>query len=97
MRLLAAAHVRLRFQSLIWKSPRGQQRRRSAALGAVSPEALKRILDAFRAGETPAPGSAIGRHASEPTGGPHILTDPSLYDGSCAKPITRLPNAPEPA
>jgi NADH-quinone oxidoreductase subunit E len=63
----------------------------------LSPEALKRILDAFRAGETPAPGSAIGRHASEPTGGPHILTDPSLYDGSRAKPITRLPNAPEPA
>lgn len=62
----------------------------------LSPEALKAILDAFRAGETPPPGSAIGRHASEPEGGPHILTDPELYDGSRAQPITRLPNAPEP-
>ena len=47
--------------------------------------------------ETPAPGSAAGRHASEPAEGALTLTDPSLYDGSRAAPINRLPNAVEPA
>ena len=43
-----------------------------------------------------AEGLLAGRHATEPAGGPLTLTDPSLYDGSRAKPI-KLPNAPEPA
>ena len=63
----------------------------------LTPEALKHILDEFRAGRTPPPGSAIGRRGSSPEGGPQMLTDPSLFDGSRARPVTRLPNAPEPA
>jgi len=62
----------------------------------LTPEALKHILGEFRAGRTPPPGSAIGRQATAPVGGATTLTDPSLYDGSRAKPFT-LPNLPEPA
>ena len=46
---------------------------------------------------SPAPVSAIGRQGAAPEGGPLTLTDPSLNDGSRAKPIVKLPNAPEPA
>ncbi len=60
-------------------------------------ESLKGLLDRFAAGETPPPGSAIGRHGSAPQGEPTTLTDPALYDGSRAKPIERLPNLPQPA
>lgn len=62
----------------------------------LTPDALKHILSEFRAGRTPAPGSAIGRQATAPVGGATTLTDPSLYDGSRAKPF-KLPNLPEPA
>ena len=62
----------------------------------LTPQALKHILDEFRAGRTPPPGSAIGRQATAPVGGATTLTDPSLYDGSRAKPF-KLPNLPEPA
>jgi NADH-quinone oxidoreductase subunit E len=62
----------------------------------LTPEALKHILSEFRAGRTPPPGSAIGRQATAPVGGATTLTDPSLYDGSRAKPF-KLPNLPEPA
>jgi NADH-quinone oxidoreductase subunit E len=57
---------------------------------------LNELLDRFATGETPAPGSAIGRQCSAPEGEPSTLTDPALYDGSRAEPIARLPNAPEP-
>src|SRR5579872_5726691 len=57
---------------------------------------LKAILEEFRAGRTPPPGSAKGRQATAPVGGPLTLTDPTLYDGSRAKPF-KLPNAAEPA
>ena len=62
----------------------------------LTPESLKHLLDEFRAGRTPPPGSAIGRHATAPLGGATTLTDPSLYDGSRAKPF-KLPNTPAPA
>lgn len=62
----------------------------------LTPQALKHILDEFRAGRTPPPGSAIGRQATAPLDGPTTLKDPSLYDGSRAKPF-KLPNTPEPA
>jgi NADH-quinone oxidoreductase subunit E len=62
----------------------------------LTPSALKHILAEFRAGRTPPPGSAIGRQATAPIGGPLTLTDPALYDGSRAKPF-KLPNTPEPA
>ncbi len=59
-------------------------------------ESLGRIIENFRAGKAPKPGSYIGRHSSEPQGGPTTLTDPALYDGSLARPMT-IPNLPEPA
>jgi NADH-quinone oxidoreductase subunit E len=60
----------------------------------LTPEALEGLLKEFAAGRTPAPGSAIGRQGAAPEGGPKVLTDKSLYDGSKAKPIKKLPNLP---
>ncbi|MET0295446.1 MAG: NADH-quinone oxidoreductase subunit NuoE [Phenylobacterium sp.] len=60
----------------------------------LTPEALEQLLDAFARGETPAPGSATKRQGAAPEGGPLTLTDPTLYDGSKAKPFT-LPNLPK--
>ncbi len=62
----------------------------------LTPDALRAILAEFRAGRTPPPGSSLGRQATAPLGGPLILTDPALYDGSRAAPY-KLPNLPEPA
>ena len=62
----------------------------------LTPASLKAILDEFRAGRTPPPGSAVGRHGAAPEGGALVLTDPTLFDGSRAQPF-KLPNAPEPA
>jgi len=62
----------------------------------LTPESLGQILDDFRAGKKPWPGSYAGRHSSEPAGGALTLKDTALYDGSAAKPI-KLPNLPEPA
>jgi NADH-quinone oxidoreductase subunit E len=62
----------------------------------LTPASLKGLLDEFRAGRTPPKGSAIGRQATAPVGGPLTLTDPALYDGSRAQPF-KLPNATEPA
>ena len=59
-------------------------------------ESLGEILDEFAAGKPRAPGSAIGRQGAAPEGGPLTLSEPSLYDGSRAKPIKSLPNAPKP-
>ena len=58
-------------------------------------ETLSAIIDDFAAGKTPKPGSYAGRHTSEPAGGAKTLLDPALYDGSAAKPIEKLHNAPE--
>jgi NADH-quinone oxidoreductase subunit E len=62
----------------------------------LTPESLLKILEDFRKGEKPWPGSYAGRRSSEPEGGPMTLTDPTLYDGSAARPIAKLPHAPEP-
>ena len=62
----------------------------------LTPETLSDIIDEFRRGEHPNPGSYVGRHSSEPEGGPLTLTDPTLYDGSRAQPIAKIPNAPQP-
>ena len=62
----------------------------------LTADSFEQLLDQFAAGKTPKPGSAIGRQCAAPEGGPMTLTDPSLYDGSRARPI-KLPNAPEPA
>jgi NADH-quinone oxidoreductase subunit E len=62
----------------------------------LTPQTLAQIIDDFRAGKSPKAGSYIGRHSSEPAGGPLTLTDPKLYDGSAAQKIKKLPNS-EPA
>jgi len=61
----------------------------------LTPEALEARLEALARGERVEPGSALGRFASAPEGGPHVLTDPALYDGSLGRPLP-LPNKPEP-
>jgi len=61
----------------------------------LTPQALGRLLDEFAAGRTPPPGSAIGRQGAAPEGGAMTLTDPALYDGSRARALASLPNAPE--
>jgi len=63
----------------------------------LTPESLGKILDDFRAGKKPKPGSYVGRVTSEPEGGAMTLLDPKLYDGSAATPIKKLPNLPEPS
>src|SRR4029079_300328 len=42
----------------------------------LTPESLGQIIDDARAGQSPKPGSAIGRQGSAPEGGPLALTDP---------------------
>jgi NADH-quinone oxidoreductase subunit E len=61
----------------------------------LTPETLGQIIDDFRAGKSPQPGSYAGRQASAPEKGPKTLLDSSLYDGSLAKKI-KIPNAPKP-
>ena len=61
----------------------------------LTPETFRRILADFRAGKHPEPGSYVGRRSSEPQGGPLTLSDPALYDGSKARKIEKIPNAPE--
>ena len=64
----------------------------------LTPETIGQIIDDFAAGKSPKPGSRVGRSSSEPEGGALTLTDPKLYDGSAAQPITKLPNSdPVPA
>ncbi len=62
----------------------------------LSPAALEALMDGLARGEKITPGSAIGRMTSAPDGGPTVLNDPSLYDGSLGQKIT-LPNLPEKA
>jgi NADH-quinone oxidoreductase subunit E len=59
----------------------------------LTPESLGQIIDDFRAGKDPQPGSYIGRQGSAPEGGPKVLKDKKLYDGSLAKPVA-IPNQP---
>jgi NADH-quinone oxidoreductase subunit E len=58
----------------------------------LTPESLAQIIDDFRTGKTPKPGSYIGRKSSEPVGGLTSLTDPALYEGAAGKKIKKLPN-----
>ena len=62
----------------------------------LTAETMAQIIDDFAAGQSPKPGSRVGRNTSEPEGGALTLTDPALYDGSAAQPIAKLPNS-EPA
>ncbi|WP_420432617.1 NADH-quinone oxidoreductase subunit NuoE [Hyphobacterium sp.] len=58
----------------------------------LTADSMAAILDNLAAGNTPRPGSQIGRSCSETEGGSMTLTDGSLYDGSLAEPVS-LPNA----
>lgn len=60
----------------------------------LTPDALESLMDKLARGEKIEPGSAISRQTSAPEGGPQVLSDPSLYDGSLAKPI-KIPGLPE--
>jgi NADH-quinone oxidoreductase subunit E len=60
----------------------------------LTPAALEALLDTLAKGEKIKPGSALNRQTSAPEGGPDVLKDASLYDGSLGKPLT-LPNLPE--
>jgi NADH-quinone oxidoreductase subunit E len=62
----------------------------------LSPDALEALMDKLARGEKIEPGSAVGRQTSAPEGGPQVLTDPSLYDGSLGQPI-KIPGLPEKA
>ncbi len=57
--------------------------------------AMEKLLDDLAAGRQVAPGPQDGRHASEPLGGAQVLTDKTLYNGSRARPLKSIPNAPK--
>ncbi|QQQ18828.1 NADH-quinone oxidoreductase subunit NuoE [Brevundimonas vitis] len=59
----------------------------------LTPDAMAQIIDDFAAGKSPEPGPRVDRVNSAPEGGALTLTDPTLYDGSAAKPIAKLPNS----
>ena len=59
-------------------------------------EALEKIIDDFAAGREPAPGTYMKRQTSAPEGPATSLTDDTLFDGSRAKPLAAIPNAPKP-
>jgi NADH-quinone oxidoreductase subunit E len=63
----------------------------------LTPKSLAAIIGDFAAGKSPEPGSYSGRKSCEPAGGPLTLTDSTLYNGSRARALGRLPNMPEPA
>ncbi|MGD9980351.1 MAG: NADH-quinone oxidoreductase subunit NuoE [Hyphomonadaceae bacterium] len=60
----------------------------------LTPDALEGLMDKLARGDKIEPGSAIKRQTSAPEGGAATLTDPSLYDGSLAKPV-KIPGLPE--
>ncbi len=59
-------------------------------------ETLEKIIDDFAAGKESQPGTYVKRDTSAPEGQPTSLTDETLYDGSKAKPLSVIPNAPKP-
>jgi NADH-quinone oxidoreductase subunit E len=62
----------------------------------LSVETLEQIIEDLAAGKDPKPGPYVKRQTSAPEGPPTSLTDESLFDGSKAKPLTTIPNAPKP-
>ena len=59
-------------------------------------ESLEKIIDDFAAGREPQPGTYVKRQTSAPEGPATSLTDDTLFDGSRAKPLESIPNAPKP-
>ncbi len=62
----------------------------------LSIETLEKIMDDLASGNDPKPGTYVKRQTSAPEGSPTSLTDESLYDGTKAKPLAAIPNAPKP-
>ena len=62
----------------------------------LSIETLEKLVDDFAAGKEPQPGTYVKRQTSAPEGAPTSLTDETLYDGSRAKPLATILNAPKP-
>ena len=62
----------------------------------LSIETLEKIIDDFAAGKEPQPGTYVKRQTSAPEGPATSLTDEALFDGSKAKPLSAIPNAPKP-
>ncbi len=62
----------------------------------LSADKFEALIDKLARGENIEPGSALQRQTSAPEGGPTVLTDAALYDGSLSKPVT-LPGLPEKA
>lgn len=60
----------------------------------LTAEAFEVLMDKLARGEAIEPGSAIKRQTSAPEGEQKTLTEPSLYDGSLAKPV-KIPGLPE--
>ncbi|MEM7740887.1 MAG: NADH-quinone oxidoreductase subunit NuoE [Pseudomonadota bacterium] len=58
----------------------------------LTPDVFRDILQKLDRGEDVPPGVFNdGRHTSDPEGENTTLTEPSIYDGSAAEPITKLP------
>ena len=60
----------------------------------LTPEVLEDILGRLQNGAEVEPGPQVDRVFSAPEGGTDALTDPSLFDGSLARPLAAVPNAP---
>ncbi len=60
----------------------------------LTPEILAEIIDKKRNGVAVEPGPQIERLNSAPEGGADTLVEPFLFDGSMAKPLAAIPNAP---
>lgn len=64
----------------------------------LTPEVFEDILRRLDRGDFVEPGVFNpGRHTSDPEGDNTTLTDPSLYDGSAASKIDKLPNSDPPS
>ena len=60
----------------------------------LTPENFEQLLSDLRAGKPVKTGTQNPkRHTSDPEGENTTLTDPSLYDGSAAKPLMQIPNS----
>src|SRR5262249_20232139 len=63
----------------------------------LTADSLEKIIEDFAAGRDPKPGTYVKRQTSAPEGVITSLNDESLFDGSRAKPLSAIPNAPKPA
>jgi NADH-quinone oxidoreductase subunit E len=58
---------------------------------------MEKLLDDLAAGRAVKAGPQNERYTSEPLGGAQTLSDKALYNGSRAKPLKSIPNAPKAA